>query len=54
MKWLLVSALPLLLCGGMCLGGMALAAVGLRRSKTSCHDAPNEPAGEDAPVSAPQ
>lgn len=32
MEWLWgAAALPLLACGAMCLGGMALAAIGLRR-----------------------
>lgn len=33
MEWLFgLAILPILLCGIMCLGGMALAAIGLRRS----------------------
>lgn len=41
MEWLFgLAILPLLLCGLMCVGGMALAAIGLRRgaTKRACCD----------------
>jgi len=35
MEWLLgLAFLPVLMCGLMCVGGMALAAVGLRKTTT--------------------
>lgn len=41
MEWLWAVLLPFVVCGVMCLGGMALAAVGLRRgrdrSSRRCH-----------------
>jgi len=41
MEWLFgLAILPLLLCGLMCVGGMVLAAVGVRRStaRRACSD----------------
>lgn len=39
MEWLWTAALvPFLLCGLMCLAGVALAAVGLRRNRASRRD----------------
>lgn len=42
MEWLLgLAFVPILLCGLMCVGGMALAAVGLRRTtawRTCCDE----------------
>ena len=40
MEWFFgVAALPLLMCGLMCVGGIALAALGLRRGtdRAGCH-----------------
>lgn len=39
MEWLVsLAALPLLLCGAMCVGGMVVAFLGIRRAKQpSCH-----------------
>lgn len=48
MDWLWGAALlPLVACGAMCIGGMALAAVGLRRGRGSCHggSSPDEGTG---------
>ena len=45
MEWLLGFALlPILMCGLMCVGGMALAAVGLRKTtaRGSCGHEPAE------------
>ncbi len=44
MNWLFGAALlPFLLCGAMCLGGMLLAALGLRRGRNESHAQPHEP-----------
>lgn len=43
MEWLLgLAFLPILMCGLMCVGGMALAAVGLRRTtaRGACGEKP--------------
>ena len=44
MNWLFGAALlPFLLCGAMCLGGMLLAALGLRRgTRNESHAQPHE------------
>lgn len=50
MEWLLgLAFLPVLLCGLMCVGGMALAAVGLRRTtaRRTCCDEPTGAATAD-------
>ncbi len=55
MDWLLgIAALPLLMCGLMCVGGIALAAVGLRRrdSRPGCHGTGSASA-EDTESSTP-
>lgn len=46
MEWLFgLAILPALLCGLMCLGGMAVAAIGLRRSRSQ------RPRYDDSPAS---
>lgn len=52
MEWLLGAALlPLLACGLMCVGGFALAAIGLRRRDANNHDccSNTDPTHEDHP-----
>lgn len=52
MDWLWGAALlPLLACGAMCIGGMALAAVGLRRGSGHRHggSGPDEVASRPEP-----
>lgn len=45
MEWLWGAALlPLIVCGGMCIGGMVLAALGLGRASR------NRPEPEDVPA----
>ena len=40
MEWMAIGLVPLLTCGVMCVGGVVLAALGLRRaSDPRCHDA---------------
>ena len=44
MEWLLgVALIPVLLCGLMCIGGMVIAAVGVRRNaaRRACCDQPS-------------
>ena len=49
MEWIAGAALlPLLLCGLMCVGGVALAAVGLRRTQSTDRDCCNH-TGADQP-----
>jgi hypothetical protein len=51
MEWLWGTALlPLLVCGGMCVGGMILAALGLRRANAAggCHDARRDQSATDS------
>lgn len=46
MEWLFgLAILPALLCGLVCLGGMAVAAIGLRRSRSQ------RPRYDDSPAS---
>ena len=58
MEWLLgLAFVPALLCGLMCVGGIALAALGLRRGSAprTCHDdrsAATEDDGERVTVSS--
>ena len=49
MEWLFSAALlPFLVCGAMCLGGMLLAALGLRRGSRQ-ESAPPKPETDSAP-----
>lgn len=47
MEWLWGAALlPLIVCGGMCLGGMVLAALGLGRASRNPPDREDVPDGD--------
>lgn len=53
MEWILGLALvPIVLCGLMCVGGMALAAFGLRRraGRRECCAGPADVLGRDEPA----
>ena len=53
MEWVLgLAILPILMCGLMCVGGLALAAVGLRKT-TGHRSCGHEPAGAEEPVRQP-
>ncbi len=57
MEWLFgLAFLPALLCGVMCLGGIVLAAVGVRRGAAArpacCDETSPEDAGDDQRVTA--
>lgn len=56
MEWLLgLAILPALLCGFMCIGGIALAALGLRRAtdRRACCDEPAHRADDAAAREVP-
>jgi hypothetical protein len=50
MSWLWGAALlPLILCGGMCIGGMVLAAIGLGRARRQGSEHHERTDGERSP-----
>ncbi len=53
MEWIAGAALlPLLMCGVMCVGGVALAAVGLRRNQANDRSCCNHTDAEQANAAA--